>query len=249
MFLITKTPPKVWAIGVTAPLVMNMQKYLDYRERTWNTDREHSPLSVVEFAGRICYDSFHNPKNRTRMEYVQESIIANNHTSVLEHVWINFAVASLPRSTQLEFVRHRVGTGYSFRSTRFTDSFLEFIVPPAMRDTELEEDFIAYCRRYYADYQMLVQQLEAIPMSEQGMLKRKRIKEAARSVLPNALGSDGVVSLNIRALRHIINMRTDVHADASIREAAYAFYEAALPYVADTLVGEFSDDTPPHITL
>lgn len=53
-------------------------------------------------------------------------------------------------------------------------------------------------------------------------LRRKRAREAARSVLPNATESKVFVTANARALRHFIEMRSDPAADAEIRGVALA---------------------------
>jgi thymidylate synthase (FAD) len=51
---------------------------------------------------------------------------------------------------------------------------------------------------------------------------RKKAREAARSVLPNATETQIFVTLNARAARHFIEMRGDESADAEIRRVALA---------------------------
>lgn len=53
-------------------------------------------------------------------------------------------------------------------------------------------------------------------------LRRKRAREAARSVLPNATETKIFVTANARALRHFVEMRGDPAADAEIRRVAVA---------------------------
>jgi thymidylate synthase (FAD) len=57
---------------------------------------------------------------------------------------------------------------------------------------------------------------------EDRTLRRKKAREAARSVLPNATETRIFVSGNARALRHFIEMRGDQHADVEIRKVALA---------------------------
>ena len=52
--------------------------------------------------------------------------------------------------------------------------------------------------------------------------RRKRAREAARSVLPNATETKIFVTANARALRHFIELRGSRHADAEIRKLALA---------------------------
>ena len=224
-------PPKVFVVGVTMPVGGGIQDYLDYRGVEWNTPRvSGDPQTIIEAAGRVCYQSWSNPGGKSREEYIQGSIIEHEHGSVLEHLWFNLLIADLPRSSQLELVRHGDGTAFSFESTRFTDKFLRFVVPPKIRT---EDDVVLYL---WTDgvieaedhYRSLISGMSV--GSEEGTLKRKRAKEAARSLLPNAQGSDGMFSVNARAARHIINLRTNEHADLSIREFAYALYQAIKPW-------------------
>lgn len=241
---IVTTPPRVFVAGITTPRVDGIMDYLKYRGATWRTEDDLSePEAIVEAAGRVCYQSWRNPRNRRRGEYLQEAIIGHGHGSVLEHLWVNLLVADLPRSVQLELVRHGEGTGFSFESQRFTDRLLRFVAPPAVRaDPLMLEVFSHKCMRSaYAYMEMLGHLGDSVDgagrYSEDATLRRKRIKEAARSVLPNCVGSDGMVSVNARALRHILQMRSDVHADASIREFANAAFEAT----ADLLPGVMAD--------
>ena len=247
-FQITNHAPKVWLVGRSLPDPSQIEEFMAYRDRFWNfanADEAQvasagcSPQTLIELGGKVCYDSFHNPGNKTSQEYIHGSVIEHEHGSVLEHIALNFMVASLPRSTQLELVRHRAGMAYSFRSTRFTDSWLEFVVPPLLRLEQHAQErqiFIDYSRKSFQVYSDIA---DAIDSDTQGdaTLRRKRIKEAARSVLPNSLGSDGLVTCNGRSLRHLIAMRTDPHADASIREFAYGLYLASV----DTVPALFVD--------
>lgn len=239
-FSLYSGPPKVFPIGVTQPIEQGFLDFIAEREITYNRDVPFTTASVAAFSGASCYDSFHNPANRTDAEYLQQQIVTNKHESVIEHVVINFAVCHLPRSSQMELIRHRVGVAYSFRSQRFTDSWLEFIVPPLIREQNQEvfESYERLCRSTYAEYERLAEAISADPLGEhvEGTLRRKRVKEAARAILGNNVGSDGVVSMNARALRHIIKMRSDEHAEAGIREFAYALYDASFELLTPFLI-------------
>jgi thymidylate synthase (FAD) len=127
-------------------------------------------------------------------------------------------------------VRHGDGTAFSFESTRFTDKYMRFVVPPRIRKDD--EVFLVW-RQGIEEIASLYKKIapELIDESDEGTLKRKRAKEAARSVLPNALGSDGMVSMNARSLRWITELRSDEHADLSIREFAYEVFLAAQPWL------------------
>jgi len=224
----------------------NMQEYLNYRLETWhdvNKENNEVPTDaelLVEVGGRVCYSSLNNPANRTTHDYISQQIIGAKHGSVLEHVYFNFLVADIARSTQLELVRHGDGTAFSFESTRFTDKHLRFIVPPHIRNdlsevAHFEEDVLNYVDAYERSVQSLTERYKSM-YGDDRTLARKRAKEASRSLLPNSQGSDGLVSINGRALRWIIESRTNEHADLSIREFAFELFVAgslAMPSLFD----------------
>lgn len=192
------------------------------------------PESITEAAGRGCYQSWDNPAGRTRGQYIGDQIVGNNHLSVAEHVVVNLMCADVPRSTQLETVRHRVGVAYSWESTRYTDKFLRFIVPPFYRgDDEATEELIAGYLDDYERYKRL--KAHGMKKTGKGTTARKRAMEAARAKLPSGLGSDGMFSLNGHALRHFIAKRSAEAADLSMREFAYEMYQATKPVLPHLL--------------
>lgn len=79
----------------------------------------------------------------------------------------------------------------------------------------LERDIDNYS--YFTQH--LLQKYADIP---DATLRRKKAREAARSVLPNATETKIAVTGNARALRHFIEMRGSAAADAEIRRVALA---------------------------
>ena len=90
-------------------------------------------------------------------------------------------------------------------------------------DPELHERFLAAADAALAAYDDLLAGLEKrfadVPNST---LRRKQARQAARSVLPNAVETRIVVTGNYRAWRHFVAMRASEHADLEIRELAVA---------------------------
>lgn len=222
-------PPSIFVVGMSSPDYDAFSAYLYHRGESWNMRGETRPaLNIPEAAGRVCYQSWSNPHGRTTAEYLEEQIIGHGHESVIEHLTFNLMVADLPRSTQLELVRHRVGVAYSFESTRYTDKHLRFVIPPAMRDNGPAESLLkTTCRTLAHAYRSEIEIIDTSAYS--GTQKHKRAKEAARSILPNCQGSDGMVTLNGRAARHIITLRSGEGADLSMREFAVALFRALQP--------------------
>jgi len=168
-------------------------------------------LEVIERAGRTCYQS----TPRENPEAFVKMIIARGHESVLEH-----AAASLrficDRGVTHEMVRHRIAS-YSQESTRYCnyakDQFggeIMVIQPPG-----LEGDDLAGW-----EYAVKCTELTYIAMVNRGVSP-----QIARSVLPNCLKTEIVMTANLREWRHFFKLRTAATAHPQMREVAVMAHE------------------------
>jgi thymidylate synthase (FAD) len=87
----------------------------------------------------------------------------------------------------------------------------------------------------------LFPELEEQPPTE----RRKAFREAARSVLPNATETKLFFTANARAMRHFLEMRGSLAADAEIRRLALAVH-ARLVDAAPELFGDFERKVDKH---
>lgn len=182
---------------------------------------------LAAFAGKNCYQSFHNPGNKTTAEYL-ENIKKQGHGSVIEHANYSLLFEGVSRSLTHELVRHRAGFAYSQLSQRYVDeSDVGFVVPVAMLgNPEMEAAYEAACAYALDKYVELVDQLlEQYGDIENKTECRKKAREAAREVLPNGTETKIVVTGNARAWRHFFVMRASLGADAQIRRAALAAFD------------------------
>ena len=148
---------------------------------------------------------------------------------MLEHAVFNLLITGVSRSLTHELVRHRAGFGFSQLSQRFVDeSEAEFVEPEAIaEDPELHRIWLEAVRASQAAYRELADRLaEKYKDLADRTLRRKKAREAARSVLPNATETKIFVTANARALRHFIEMRGDAAADVEIRRLAIAVLDA-----------------------
>ena len=104
------------------------------------------------------------------------------------------------------------------------ESTASFVEPDAIaEDPELHRVWLESIEQSHAAYRRLAEGLSArFAGMEDKTLRRKKAREAARSVLPNATETKIFVTANARALRHFIEMRGDVAADVEIRKVALA---------------------------
>jgi thymidylate synthase (FAD) len=190
--------------------------------------------------------SFARPRPGGNKAYI-EHILEVGHGSVLEHAVFNLILTGVSRSFTHELVRHRAGFGYSQLSQRFVDeSEAEFVEPdPIAEDPELHQIWLEAVTSCQAAYKRLADGLaEKFADIPDRTLRRKKAREAARSILPNATETKIFVTGNARALRHFIEMRGDAAADAEIRKVAIAVL-SVLQAASPNLFGDYRiDDLP-----
>ena len=217
--------PKVYLVGRQAIDEDGLAQFLAAQDVTrWSTDTEEAGEALVEVAGRLCYKSYARPRPGGNAAYIGH-ILEVGHGSVLEHAVFNFIITGVSRSFTHELVRHRAGFGFSQLSQRFVDeSSCAFVEPDAIaEDPELHRIWLEAIETSQAAYKKLADGLVArFAAIEDRTLRRKKAREAARSVLPNATETQIFVTGNARALRHFIEMRGDRAADVEIRKVALA---------------------------
>jgi len=169
--------------------------------------------ALGEAAGRLCYKSFNRPNpNTARNADYMANILRQGHESVLEHASVTFLVQGVSRALLTELTRHR-HLSFSVVSQRYVDyADTEPVIPPALRGTEGEAQLRSEYNRAVDRYEELVRELKAAG------LPRKKAREAARAVLPNAAPVDMVITGNLRAFRDVLRKRHSVHADAELQE-------------------------------
>ena len=72
---------------------------------------------------------------------------------------------------------------------------------------------------------------EALLDAEYRTDARKKVQQTARSLLPNETEAPMVFTGNVRALRHIIEMRADEHAESEIRNLAVRIFLCSSPSI------------------
>ena len=203
---------------------------------------------LCKTAGQLCYASF-GPR-RTRNENAAayfERLTSAGHGSVLEHASFSFLLYGISRSVTHELVRHRAGAGFSQISQRYVSgAVLRFVERPEYReDEELHRLFEERADRAAAEYGEMADRLLDRQGGGNSMLSadhktdaRKKVQQTARSLLPNETEAPMVFSGNVRALRHIIEMRADAHAESEIRNLALRLF-LCLRTVDPILFGDY----------
>lgn len=172
---------------------------------------------LIEFAGRLCYESYHKPNEKTRanVDYLA-NVALQKHFSVFEHASATFLIRGVSRALTHELVRHR-HFSFSQVSQRYVDSSGRgFVEHEALNMAH--EDFLKRVEELRVQaaclYEVLVTDLVSSGYS------RKEARGAARLVLPEGTTTDIVVTGNFRTWLEFIEKRDSKFADAEIRELA-----------------------------
>ena len=212
---------------------------------------------LCKTAGQLCYASFgpRRTKNENAAAYI-ERLTSAGHGSVLEHASFSFLLYGISRSVTHELVRHRAGTSFSQISQRYVSgAVLRFVERPEYQeDGELHRLFEERADRAAAEYGQMADRLLDRQEGGASMLSadhktdaRKKVQQTARSLLPNETEAPMVFTGNVRALRHIIEMRADAHAESEIRNLALRLFlclRTADPILfGDYEIGELPDGT------
>lgn len=210
---------------------------IDYIE-PWEPEDWTSGDTVPEIAGRVCYQSFRKPRPGGNVAYM-EHILSEGHGNVSEHADIGFIIHGVSRSLTHELIRHRAGTKVSELSQRFVDaSNLGFVVPPKWGGIQPDE-FLHVCNVASEAYR----KLSIIP-EDATTLERKRIRESARSVLPNCIETHIAFTANLRAWRNILEQRGTLPPDLEIRRLAVALLPRLVEYAPNVFQDfeQFTDE-------
>ena len=162
-------------------------------------------LRLIETAGRTCYKS--ESADFEKCKRFVHSLIKCNHCSVLEHSTLTVKFIT-SRAITHQLVRHRL-CAFSQESQRYCnysqgkfDNEITFVLPIGLKEDEL----IAWqnsCKRAEYEY------MQAISKGQK--------PEIARSILPNCVKSEIVMTTNYREWRHIFKERTHPAADPNMQ--------------------------------
>ena len=189
-------------------------------------------LANIATAGRVCYQSEPKTDDATFVR----NLIKRGHESVLEHEKISVRIIC-DRGVSHELVRHRIAS-YSQESTRYCnyskDKFgneLTFIRPPWVPEefggnqaARAWKQAMQYAEFYY------------LKLLEMGWKP-----EQARTILPNSLKTEIVVTMNLREWRHFFRLRCAPAAHPQMRQIANMLLEGfreCVPVIFDDVGGD-----------
>lgn len=164
----------------------------------------------IELAGRTCYKS-ENHITTESAQIFSRKIRKSGHHAMIEHASASFRITT-DRGISHEIVRHRLAS-YAQESTRYCNysknkfgNQCTFIEPPNLTPSQkiVWEETCSFSEKQY--FALLSDGCEP---------------QIARSVLPNCLKTEIVMTANFREWRHFISLRGSKEAHPQIRPIAY----------------------------
>ncbi len=171
-----------------------------------------SPMKLIEQAGRTCYKSESKISKDSWKSFVN-MIKAKGHESVLEHVSATIRIIC-DRGVSHEIVRHRIAS-FSQESTRYcnyssTKKSMTFVKPFWYSLPDVSSDKIAQFKEAMLLAEAAYNKLIALGSTPQ----------EARAVLPNALKTEIVATMNLRSWKHFLELRLSPQAHPDMRIVA-----------------------------
>lgn len=188
-------------------------------------------LKKIERVARTCYKSEDYIKEGSA-ERLVKSLIDRGHEAMLEHY--SFSIKFIcDRGVSHEIVRHRVAS-FAQESTRYCnyskDKFgneLTFINPCFFEKREQK-------------YNIWEISMERAEKTYFNLLSVGATPEQARSVLPNSIKTEIVMTANLREWRHFLKLRTAQAAHPQMRQVAnmiLTMFKEKIPVIFDDIEG------------
>lgn len=189
---------------------------------------------LVALAAKRCYKSFQvgmNP-NITKVrkdlcEYL-DNILKSGHGSVLEHAVYSFAVENVSRVFTGEMNRHRAGWAISEGSMRYIRyDEIPYWLPTSLQENENDDENLKQKKHYskcifdtiFGEIEKSYEKLCEIWNMDESDINfhyKKKITSCLRRIIPMGVATGGIWTGNLRALRHVIALRTDESAEEEI---------------------------------
>lgn len=198
----------------------------------------------VEIACRNCYKSEDKIEEGSADRLIR-SCIKRGHESPLEHYAVTYRVIC-DRAVLAEWTRHRLAS-YCVESQRYCaynkDKFgnsITCVLPTWVEKIQHISvfDMDEAQKRQYLMFQWLDTACCSAESTYFAMLGEGMRPEDARAILPNCVKTDIVCTMNLRELRHFIQLRSSAAAHPDIRKLAIQL----LKLMRDNGLGVFFED-------
>lgn len=194
-------------------LLANLMKIIEpyhYFETPIAENAGRAMLKLLERAARTCYKSEEKITDTSAGPFTQKLVRIRKHLSVIEHVSVTVRFIC-DRGVSHELVRHRLAA-YSQESTRYcnysNDQFGNEL-------TVIRPVFWSTASVQFKLWKATCEHIEKVYFT---LLKDGASPQEARSVLPNSLKTEIVMTANLREWRHVLQLRCSTAAHPQMRQ-------------------------------
>ena len=176
--------------------------------------------TLPAFTARASYESKGTSEDNLKLN---KSLIKLGHDTPLQAVEFVFYVSGITKSLQAQWTRHKIGLGWTFRSTRYISA---------------NQNCFVYNLYDYIDEEKKVKELLKIDedVAKQAIdLFDKKIalgatKQDARKIMPVFWGTSCYFYVNARALRHLFKLRLASAAEWEIRRMTAMMFDICMQF-------------------
>jgi thymidylate synthase (FAD) len=185
--------------GLKVTLIAYSKLNYEYHGNTTDVDR------LIAQCGSISHSKNFKELDDAKVEHLINLLKKLGHESVFEHASFTFLIEGISRVCSHQLVRHRIAS-YTQQSQRYVPLDPQFIIPESIKNSEFYNDFVNILNQSRELYKRMIQ--------------NKINKEDARFILPQAVETKIIVTMNGRELRHFISLRAEKDAQWEIRNLA-----------------------------
>lgn len=183
-----------------------------------------------------------------KKETLLRHLIKQEHYGPMEHIHASFNIEGMSRVVMAQATRHRL-LSWDIQSQRYVDfSDPDYSVPPSLKNEEhvTRDDGVVDDKRHWRDD--FEQTVETAAKDYEAMVDDNVPKEDARYILPTAMKVNAVMSGNLRALMHVVNMRSKANVQKETRDLANGVSEEIEEWVP-TIHQIFDEQMPMKLGL
>ena len=192
----------------------------------------HTPINIADFAISRCWDK---PCDMANPNYDKIDRIANKfkHESTIEHLSYSFHITGVSRALLQEHARHRIGS-FSVKSTRYTLGALKsephFLGYSCISEGTYEEHndgfnrakkYLKFTGNIHVDLASIIALDNLRDLVVSGLAN-----DLTKYALPESFLTDYVWTVNARALRNFLSLRSSSSALWEIRDLASDIYQS-----------------------
>jgi thymidylate synthase (FAD) len=178
-------------------------------------------LRRIESYGRTAYKSEDKITDESARAFIKR-LLGRRHLSVIEHVSVTVRIIC-DRGVSHELVRHRIAS-YTQESTRFCNyNSSKFGNEITVIEPYFRQSAGIMSNELFATWGRAIEHAEA---AYNELIDLGATPQEARSVLPNSLKTEIVVTMNLRQWRHFFKLRTAKDAHPQMRQITVPLLEA-----------------------